>query len=102
MNVWHYRFDGGPEKTVSTPSGLYQTGVMAAFAQEDVKKLPTLRCPSVNAPYDGHVLEIWVPDLLPDHGPYFYGIGVNPCGALTVGTALQMNTHSIKEHPGDG
>ena len=80
---WRYSFDGGPEKDLACSSTLYACAAMAAFSAEDVTLFPTINVPGFE-PYQGHKLRLWDPDLLPDYGPYFYGIGYNQCGGLTI------------------
>ena len=80
---WRYSFDGGPEKDLNCDSTLYALAAMAAFSAEAVTMFPTMNVPSFE-PYRGHVLKLWDPELLPDYGPYHYGIGYNQCGGLTI------------------
>lgn len=80
--AWRYKFDGGPEKSVASPSGLYVLAAMRAFSQEAVEKLPTITMGS--HPYDGHVLKLWDDKLIPDYGPYHYGIGLNEAQSLII------------------
>ncbi len=81
--AWRYTFDGGPENDLDCESGLYAIAAMAAFSREGVKMFPEIRVPGFE-PYTGHVLTLWDTDLLPDYGPYEYGIGFNQCGGLTI------------------
>lgn len=83
LKGWRYTFDGGPEKDLECSSTLYSLAAMAAFSREDVQKFPTINIPGFE-PYHGHILTLWDPGLLPDYGPYKYGIGYNQCGGLTI------------------
>lgn len=83
--AWKYKFDGGPEKNLDCTSSLYAVAVMAAFSKEDLNLFPTINVPGFE-PYQGHILIIWDDELLPDYGPYRYGIGYNQCGGLTITT----------------
>ena len=80
--AWRYTFDGGPEKTVGVSSTLYQVAAMAAFARENLTLFPEVR-QGIN-PYLGHVLKLWDDRLVPEYGPYFYGIGFNDCVSLQI------------------
>lgn len=88
---WRYSFDGGPEKDLDCTSTLYALAAMAAFSREDVHKFPTINVPGFE-PYQGHVLKLWDPGLLPDYGPYFYGIGYNQCGGLTIASLSNVKS----------
>lgn len=57
---FHFRINGGPEQTIKIKSGVYINAVAAIPAFFDV-----------DFPFD---VEIWVPDLLPDYGPYLHRI----------------------------
>ena len=83
LNWFHYKFDGGPERQVSCAATTYDAGALAAFGRERVTKFPKVEVPGISE-YDGHVLEIWSPRVLPDYGPYLYGIGYNQCGSITI------------------
>ena len=83
LKGWRYTFDGGPEKDLDCTSTLYALAAMAAFSREDVHRFPMINVPGFE-PYSGHVLTLWDPGLLPDHGPCQYGIGYNQCGGLTI------------------
>jgi hypothetical protein len=56
-STFHFRIDDGPEQTITTASSQYNIAAAAALAHVD--ELPA------------HV-EIWVPALLPEYGPYHY------------------------------
>jgi hypothetical protein len=61
--TWHVQINGGPEQTFVTKTGIYQLAVVTAIAVCDYE------------PHDDYdVVKIWVPELLPDYGPYFYGV----------------------------
>lgn len=94
---WRYSFDGGPEKDLACDSSLYARAAMAAFSREEVTLFPTINVPGFE-PYRGHQLKLWDPALLPDYGPYFYGIGYNQCGGLTI-TSLNMSGRLHQRRP---
>jgi hypothetical protein len=79
---WRYKFDGGPEKAVDCASGLYVLAALKAFAQEPVEKLPTIKM-GVHG-YDGHMLTLWSTEVVPEYGPYNYGIGLNEAQSLLI------------------
>lgn len=87
--AWRYTFDGGPEKGLDCKASQYCLAAMAAFANETIEKLPTIKGPGT-FPYDGHVLVIWNDKLIPEYGPYHYGIGLNECVSLTIVTLLDQ------------
>jgi len=61
-SIFHIGINKGPTQTIKTRSGLYVLAAGAALAQ--LEYTPT---------EDGaDVVKIWVPELLPDYGPYFY------------------------------
>lgn len=73
---FHVKINGGPEQVIETKSGLYNLAVSAALAQLDYESLPD----------EPDIVEIWVPSLLPEYGPYFYmfnGHSVTPCSKPT-------------------
>lgn len=60
--TFHLKINGGPEQTITTKSGVYRLAVATAMANLDYTPNK-----------DGQdIVEIWVPHLLPDYGPYFY------------------------------
>ena len=85
--AWKYHFDDGPEKSLECADSLYQIAAMAAFSQEQIKKLPDLTV-SDSKKYTGHVLKIWNSDVSGEFGPYLYGIGLNESGGLTIITLI--------------
>lgn len=84
--AFRYTFDDGPEKTLKTVFTMYALAAMAAFAKEKVEKLPSVQF-GTHA-YDGHVLKIWSPDLVPEYGPYHYGIGLNEAQSIVIVTLI--------------
>ena len=58
--TFHVRINGGPEQTLRVRTGIYVHAVAA---------LPALL--GIDIPAD---VEIWVPHLMPEYGPYFYRI----------------------------
>lgn len=83
--AWRYTFDGGPEKSLPCEATHYSLAAMAAFSRENLRLFPTIIVPGIE-PYKGHVLRLWDDLLVPDYGPYQYGIGFNQCGGLTICT----------------
>jgi len=61
--TWHFRLNGGVELTTTTHSSVYEDGVRAAV---DIVAADELLKPVV--------VEIWVPSLLSDYGPYHYHV----------------------------
>jgi hypothetical protein len=60
--TFHVKINNGQEQTIETKSGVYKLAVATALAQLDYEHNE-----------DGNnIVEIWVPHLLPDYGPYFY------------------------------
>lgn len=60
--IFHVKINNGKEQTIETKSGIYKLAVATALAQLDYES-------SENGE---NIVEIWVPHLLPDYGPYFY------------------------------
>lgn len=60
MTDFMLRVNGGPMQRFEATTGVYSLAVMQAFGKLDMLY-----------PCD---VEIWIPDLLPDYGPYFYRI----------------------------
>lgn len=81
--AWRYTFDGGPEKPLECASTLYALAAMAAFAREEVTKMPTIKVPG-KSPYKGHVLSLWDDKLVDYYPAHRYGIGFNQCGGITI------------------
>lgn len=77
--VFHVRINGGPEKTIALPSGLYDVAVAASLALATEEQA------------HGHMqVEIWVPKLLPDYGPYHYRALRNEYGNLEIRPDLRI------------
>ena len=57
---------------------------MAAFAREcgRLTKWPVVKVGLHS--YDGHVVRLWDDRLVPEYGPYDYGIGHNECGNVII------------------
>ncbi len=68
-----FTLNDGPEQTIKTKSGIYVEAVAAipAYLGVDYEAYPL-------------TIKIWVPDLLPDYGPYTYYIDApgGRCGAI--------------------
>jgi hypothetical protein len=60
--VFHVEINRGPTQTIKTRTGLYILAAGAALAQLEYE--PVEEGPDV--------VKIWVPEILPDYGPYFY------------------------------
>ncbi len=58
--VFHFRVNDGPEQIIRCKSGIYKEAVAAIPALFGIDSYPAK-------------IEIWVPSLLPDYGPYLYG-----------------------------
>lgn len=76
MTTFHFTIDGGPEETITVDSGVYLNAVAA---------IPALFNLHVE---DELIVRIWVPELLPDYGPYSYAIQYN--GGLTISPAVKF------------
>lgn len=81
MTDWMVRINEGPPQPFSTRTGLYQDAAVAAYAM---------------LPYEERagrqVVEIWSPRLLPDYGPYFYGMEHDECGHRRVAHLIPVRT----------
>lgn len=89
--AWRYKFDDGPEKPLEIKSTLYCVAAMAALSREDINLLPDHPAEFGIHPYKGHKLELWDDELLPDYGPYFYGLGMIK-GHLSIITLSKRTT----------
>ena len=94
-DTFHFRINGGPEKTVTVPYGLYDVAVAAALGQATEEQA------------HGHMqVEIWYPAVLPEYGPYHYRVVRNAYGNLEIMPDLQIGgerrpPHSIHSTGGD-
>lgn len=70
---WLVRINEGLEQPFWTRTGIYQDAAIAAYAMLPHEEREGL-----------HVVEIWSPDLLPDYGPYFYGMTHDEFGGRLV------------------
>jgi hypothetical protein len=62
LSKFSVEINKGPTQTIETRTGLYYLAAAAALAQLEYY-----------ATEEGaDIVKIWVPDLLPDYGPYFY------------------------------
>jgi hypothetical protein len=68
---WHYRVNGGDEQSVFLRTSLYCCAAAAIPAVDGRRDWPW-------------VIEVWVPRLLPDYGPYIYYIAEPGAAALSV------------------
>jgi hypothetical protein len=59
-STFHIRVNGAPEQTITVKTGIYRDAVAA---------IPALL--GLREPLD---VEIWVPHLVPEYGPYHYRI----------------------------
>ena len=73
-STFHFRINGGDEMTISIPSGIYMVGVAAALAYATEQEA---RAEEID-------IEIWVPKLVPDYGPYKYRAVINVYGNLEI------------------
>lgn len=64
-SIFHVEINGGPEQTIETRSGQYVLAAMAALAQLEYKEERPDGKP-------GAFIKIWVPNLVPQYGPYYY------------------------------
>lgn len=69
MTKFKVKINGGATQNFVVPTGIYVDAVAAIPAFFEVE----YPC----------IVEIWVKSLLPDYGPYFYGIEY-PGGAVSV------------------
>jgi hypothetical protein len=72
LSTYHFTVNGSPEKVCDLKSTIYDEAVAAipAMLSEPEKQYPL-------------EITIWVPDLLPDYGPYDYYIE-KPGGAVAI------------------
>lgn len=61
MSKFHVQINKGPTQTIETRTGQYGLASLAALANLEYEH--SNECDFV---------KIWVPELLPDYGPYFY------------------------------
>jgi hypothetical protein len=61
LSTWHVQINGGPEQVFQTRTSQYGLAALAALAMLEYED---------NADYNA--VKIWVPNLLPHYGPYFY------------------------------
>ncbi len=85
--AWRYTFDGGPEKTLDTEQSLYDVVAMLAFAAEDIKRFPYVS--QGVGRYEGHVLVLWNDELVPEYGPYRYGLAFNEAVHLQIVSLIE-------------
>jgi hypothetical protein len=71
MTSFHVRVDDGPEQTITVATSVYMVAALA---------VPALLA-DVDTPC---IVEIWVPDLLPDYGPYLYRIRNDDFGRILI------------------
>jgi hypothetical protein len=69
-STFHVRIDGCPEQQITVKTGQYMAAVAA---------IPALL--GADPPMN---VEIWVPRLLPDYGPYFYRLAYDEYVCLRV------------------
>lgn len=62
MSIFHVEINNGPTQTIEVRTGKYNLAAMAALALLDY-----------DDERDFDVVKIWVQDLLPHYGPYYYG-----------------------------
>ena len=80
--AWRYTFDGGPEKGFETDHSQYEVVALLIFASEPLSRFPNLA--REGGPYDGHVLVLWSDRLIPEYGPYRYGLGYDEYAHLQI------------------
>jgi hypothetical protein len=86
-HVFHIRINGGPEQRILTKSGVYVYAVAAVPALFDTG-LPVS-------------VEIWVPRLLPEYGPYSYRVETDEFGNPVVRHDLALELERSKAVPKD-
>jgi hypothetical protein len=68
--TFHFRVNDGEEQTIHAKTGVYLSVVAAIPAMFGIDQYPVK-------------ITIWAPSLLPDYGPYHYGIE-QPGGAVAI------------------
>lgn len=63
---FHVSINGGSEQLISTRTGLYTWAVVAALAM--------LEYPEKSKDQKHDHVKIWVPNLIPEYGPYYYEV----------------------------
>lgn len=59
---WKVQINGGPVQDLETRSGLYILAASSALAMLEY----------VDNGEDDDIVKVWVPDLVPEYGPYYY------------------------------
>ena len=72
MTTFHVQINGGPEQTIKVRTGKYKLAAMASLSLLDYEE---------HSDYD--VVKIWVPELMPEYGPYFYAYDGHSIGYPT-------------------
>lgn len=75
-SVFHIRINGGREQRMLSKSSVYSYAVAAVPALFDTE-LPVS-------------IEIWVPELLPEYGPYFYRVEADEYGNIVTRQDLKL------------
>ena len=77
--TFHFSINGGPEKSIDLPYGLYDVAVAAALAHAAEEQAR-----------ESMEVEIWCPKVMPEYGPYHYVVARNECGNLTIGVMARQ------------
>lgn len=71
VQTWKVQINGGPVQDLETKTTQYGIAAFAALALLDYEDHP-----------DYNVIKIWVQDLLPQYGPYFYAFDGHMTGRV--------------------
>lgn len=74
MHTFHVSINGGKEQTIMTKTSQYQLAALTALGMLDYEE----------AKNGENVVKIWVPDLLPHYGPYYYAYDGHQCGQASL------------------
>ncbi len=61
MSTFHVEINKGPEQIIQVKTSQYGLAALAALAMLDYIEAQ-----------EWNIVKIWVPELMPDYGPYFY------------------------------
>lgn len=74
--TFHVRINEGEERAITVKTGIYTYAAAACLAVFGYDELPV-------------TIEIWLPSLLPEYGPYFYIADENEFGQLVMKHAVK-------------
>lgn len=74
MQTFHVSINRGPEQVIQVRTGQYNLAAMAALAMLEYEEEDE----------ETDIVKIWVPELMPQYGPYFYYYDGHKMGTLTA------------------